>query len=259
MQVKVLFPRDIFTDFFWFKNKNLWDEFVPKNETQRPIKFDHNLQDWPFEVTIWYLQCHWCLLEFPTGTNTYDICHIFNKCANKLRTLLHHKQVWTDGIHCSLYSKLYLKLFLQTILRLLTSFHGTWNTNLITTTLVQLVVKAMTWINEWMNELKIVSYTSASFLMYFPSMLVFAFISWSWSLRWAIISFRCYLTKAKTYRLSGQNLYKRDPWVSIWRATLENGLSDSFETSRLCKTNNQKVTQGIFMDMSSILKRKGKW
>lgn len=33
--------------------------------------------------------------------------------------------------------------------------------------------------------------TSASFLMYFPSMLVLAFISWSWSLRWAIISFRC--------------------------------------------------------------------
>lgn len=33
--------------------------------------------------------------------------------------------------------------------------------------------------------------TSASFLMYFPSMLVLAFISCSWSFRWAIISFLC--------------------------------------------------------------------
>ena len=41
------------------------------------------------------------------------------------------------------------------------------------------------------SQFKAYTFTSASFLMYFPSMLVLAFISCSWSLRWAIISFLC--------------------------------------------------------------------
>ena len=41
------------------------------------------------------------------------------------------------------------------------------------------------------SRFKAYTFTSASFLMYFPSMLVLAFISCSWSLRWAIISFLC--------------------------------------------------------------------